>query len=108
MANFRQGQNNSILVITAGPHTDQSLDGTGPATVHPRGASIRRSPVAVNVIDFGVDSDRATWEAGRAGQRRQLPEPGQSRRGRDLTTRRHHASWVSARRRQQAAALRAW
>ena len=29
LAKFRQGQTNSLLVITAGPHTDQSLDGAG-------------------------------------------------------------------------------
>ena len=62
LANFRQGQPNSVLVITAGPHTDQSLDGDGLQEF------IRESfdpdrPVAVNVIDFGDDPDRATWEA---------------------------------------------
>ena len=62
MANFRQGQNNSILVITAGPHTDQSLDGPG-LQQYIRGAFDQARPVAVNVIDFGNDSDRATWEA---------------------------------------------
>ncbi len=62
MANFRQGQNNSILVITAGPHTDQSLDGQG-LQQYIRGAFDQARPVAVNVIDFGNDSDRATWEA---------------------------------------------
>ena len=46
----------------AGPHTDQSLDGAGSAGVH-RGAFDPARPVAVNVIDFGADSDRATWEA---------------------------------------------
>ncbi|EUA35525.1 hypothetical protein I552_6327 [Mycobacterium xenopi 3993] len=29
VANFRAGQTNSVLVITAGPHTDQTLDGPG-------------------------------------------------------------------------------
>jgi Flp pilus assembly pilin Flp len=62
MANFRQGQSNSILVITAGPHTDQSLDGNG-LQQYIRGAFDPARPVAVNVIDFGSDSDRATWEA---------------------------------------------
>ncbi|MDT5210167.1 MAG: hypothetical protein QOF67_2582 [Mycobacterium sp.] len=61
-ANYRQGQNNSILVITAGPHTDQSLDGNG-LQQYIRGAFDQARPVAVNVIDFGTDSDRATWEA---------------------------------------------
>jgi hypothetical protein len=62
MANYRQGQNNSILVITAGPHSDQSLGGSG-LQQYIRGAFDQASPVAVNVIDFGDDSDRATWEA---------------------------------------------
>ena len=62
MANYRQGQNNSILVITGGPHTDQSLDGPG-LQQYIRGAFDQARPVAVNVIDFGTDSDRATWEA---------------------------------------------
>jgi hypothetical protein len=62
LSNFRQGQNNSILVITAGPHTDQSLDGQG-LQQYIRGAFDQARPVAVNVIDFGDDSDRATWEA---------------------------------------------
>lgn len=62
MANYRQGQPNSILVITAGPHTDQSLNGEG-LQQYIRGAFDRGRPVAVDVIDFGDDSDRATWEA---------------------------------------------
>ena len=62
MANYRQGQNNSILVITEGPHTDRSLDGSG-LQQYVRGAFDQARPVAVNVIDFGSDSDRATWEA---------------------------------------------
>jgi hypothetical protein len=60
--NYHAGQTNSILLITAGPHTDQSLDGPGLQD------SIRKSadpakPIAVNVIDFGADPDRATWAA---------------------------------------------
>src|SRR4029078_11838664 len=61
-ANFRQGQNNSILVITEGPHTDQSLDGSGLQN-YIRGAFDQARAVAVNVLDFGNVSDRATWEA---------------------------------------------
>jgi hypothetical protein len=61
-ANFRQGQSNSILLITAGPHTDQSLDGNR-FQQYIRGAFDQARPVAVNIIDFGSDSDRATWEA---------------------------------------------
>lgn len=59
---FRDGQPNSVLVITAGPHTDQSLDGSG-LVDYIKGAANPARPVAVNVIDFGSDSDRATWEA---------------------------------------------
>jgi hypothetical protein len=62
MTNYRQGHNNSILVITAGPHTDQSLDGQG-LQQYIRGAFDQARPVAVNVIDFGNDSDRPAWEA---------------------------------------------
>jgi hypothetical protein len=62
VTNFRQGQNNSILVITGGPHTDQSLDGSG-LQQYIRGAFDPARPVAVNVIDFGSDPDRATWQA---------------------------------------------
>lgn len=61
-ANYRQGQSNSVLLITAGPHTDQSLDGPG-LQQYIRGAFDQGRPIAVNVIDFGNDSDRATWEA---------------------------------------------
>ncbi|MDD4867773.1 MAG: substrate-binding domain-containing protein [Mycobacterium sp.] len=61
-ANYRAGQTNSILVITAGPHTDQTLDGPGLQTVIRTSADPAR-PVAINVIDFGADPDRPTWEA---------------------------------------------
>lgn len=61
-ANYRQGQSNSLLVITTGPHTDQSLDGSG-LQQYIRGAFDPARPIAVNVIDFGSDPDRATWEA---------------------------------------------
>jgi hypothetical protein len=62
LANFHDGHANSVLLITTGPHTDQSLDATGlqnfiKANFDPA------KPVAVDVIDFGQDSDRATWEA---------------------------------------------
>ncbi|MDT5187533.1 MAG: hypothetical protein QOI29_5691, partial [Mycobacterium sp.] len=62
LAKFRQGQSNSVLVITTGPHTDQSLSGSG-LQQYIRGAFDPARPVAVNVIDFGSDSDRATWES---------------------------------------------
>ncbi len=60
--NYHPGQPNSVLVITAGPHTDQSLGSQGlqdfiKDSVDPA------KPVAVNVIDFGSDPDRATWES---------------------------------------------
>ena len=62
LAKFRQGQTNSVLVITAGPHTDQSLDGIG-LQEYVRRTFDSEKPVAINVIDFGADPDRATWEA---------------------------------------------
>ena len=34
--NYRAGQTNSILVITAGPHTDQTLGRAGAAGLHPQ------------------------------------------------------------------------
>ena len=61
-ANFHAGQTNSVLVITGGPHTDQSLGGQGLQDFI-KGAVDPAKPVAVNVIDFGSDSDRETWEA---------------------------------------------
>jgi hypothetical protein len=62
VANFREGQPNSVLIITAGPHTDQSLDGAG-LQDFVRQTFNQGRPVAINVIDFGSDRDRATWEA---------------------------------------------
>ncbi|BBZ28757.1 hypothetical protein MMAD_30520 [Mycolicibacterium madagascariense] len=62
VANFRDGQPNSVLVITAGPHTDQSLDGPGLQDAIKQTFN-QAKPVAINVIDFGSDPDRATWEA---------------------------------------------
>ena len=62
VANFREGEENSVLVITTGPHTDQSLDGPG-LQEFIKSTFAPARPVAVNVIDFGGDSDRATWEA---------------------------------------------
>jgi hypothetical protein len=61
-AKYVAGQTNSILVITAGPHTDQTLDGPGLQNFIRTGADPAK-PIAVNVIDFGADPDRATWEA---------------------------------------------
>lgn len=62
LADFRAGQPNSVLVITQGPHTDQTLDGAG-LQAFIRDAFDPARPVAVNVIDFGDDPDRATWES---------------------------------------------
>jgi hypothetical protein len=59
---FRPGQANSVLVITAGPHTDQSLGAQGLQDLIRSGNDPAR-PVAVNVINFGEDPDRATWES---------------------------------------------
>jgi hypothetical protein len=60
--NYRAGQTNSVLLITAGPHTDQSLDGAGLQNFIRTNADPAK-PIAVNIIDFGADPDRATWEA---------------------------------------------
>jgi hypothetical protein len=62
LANFRQGAKNSVLVITAGPHTDQSLDASG-LQDYVKKAFDPAKPVAINVIDFGTDSDSGTWQA---------------------------------------------
>ena len=59
---FRPGQPNSVLVITSGPHTDQSLGSDGLQDLIRSSADPAR-PVAVNVINVGDDPDRATWEA---------------------------------------------
>jgi hypothetical protein len=61
-AKYVAGQPNSILVITAGPHTDQTLDGPGLQNFIRTSADAAK-PIAINVIDFGADPDRATWEA---------------------------------------------
>ena len=62
VANFRAGMKNSVLVITAGPHTDQSMDGAA-LRDYVRNAFDPARPVAINVIDFGTDPDRAAWES---------------------------------------------
>lgn len=62
LANFRPGQPNSVLVITAGPHTDRTLDDQG-LQDFVKSAVDRDRPVAINVIDIGDDPDRPTWEA---------------------------------------------
>ncbi len=62
VANFRPGMKNSVLVITAGPHTDQSMDGAGLRDYVSKAFDPSR-PVAINVIDFGGDPDRAAWES---------------------------------------------
>jgi hypothetical protein len=62
LTNFRPGQANSVLVITAGPHTDQSLGAEGLKELIRSSVDPAR-PVAVNVINIGDDPNRATWEA---------------------------------------------
>jgi hypothetical protein len=62
LANYRPGQPNSVLLITQGPNTDQGLGGAG-LTDFVRAALDPKRPVAINVIDFGGDPDRPTWEA---------------------------------------------
>jgi hypothetical protein len=62
VTNFRAGQPNSVLIITSGPHTDQSLNGTSlQETI--RAAFDPAKKVAINVINVGDDPDRATWQA---------------------------------------------
>lgn len=61
LANYRPGQPNSVLVITAGPHTDRTLDGPGLQNFI-AGAVDPNRPVAINVIDLGADPDRPVWE----------------------------------------------
>jgi hypothetical protein len=62
MAGFRPAMKNSVLVITSGPHTDHSLDASG-LQDYVRKTYDPARPVAINVIDFGSDPDRATWQA---------------------------------------------
>jgi hypothetical protein len=62
VTNFRPGQPNSVLVITSGPHTDQSLDGAGLQAMV-RGAFDSAKPVAIDVINVGNDPDADTWRA---------------------------------------------
>jgi Bacterial extracellular solute-binding protein len=62
LTNFRQGQTNSVLIITSGPHTDQSLDSAGLEQLIRQSVDPAR-PVAVDVINVGNDPDRATWES---------------------------------------------
>lgn len=62
LANYRPGQVNSVLVITKGPHNDQSLNGPGLQEFVKASLDPNR-PVVVNVIDIGDDPDRATWES---------------------------------------------
>jgi len=62
LSNYRAGQTNSVLVITAGPHTDRTLDGPG-LQEFIRSNTDPERPVAVNVIDFGADADQATWQS---------------------------------------------
>lgn len=62
LAQFHPDRANSVLVITAGPHTDKTLDGAGLQSFI-RDSVDPAKPIAINVIDFGTDPDRATWEA---------------------------------------------
>ncbi|MEO6792911.1 MAG: substrate-binding domain-containing protein [Mycobacterium sp.] len=62
LAGYVAGQSNSVLVITAGPHTDRTLDGPGLQDFIRANTDPER-PVAVNVIDFGADADRPTWQS---------------------------------------------
>ena len=74
VANFRQGQPNSVLVITSGPHTDQSLDGQGLQDFVRQTFNSAR-PVAIDVIDFGGRPRPVHVGSGVPGDRRDLPKP---------------------------------
>jgi hypothetical protein len=60
--NYRPGQSNSILIITSGPHTDQSLGAEGLQDLIRSSVDPAR-PVSIDVINVGDDPDRATWES---------------------------------------------
>ncbi len=62
LANYRSGQPNSVLLITQGPHTDQSIDAAG-LTDFVTGALDPKRPVVINVIGLGGDPDRPAWES---------------------------------------------
>jgi hypothetical protein len=62
LTNFAAGHQNSVLVITSGPHTDRSLDSGGLQDLIKQSFDPAR-PVAVNVINVGTDTDRPTWES---------------------------------------------
>lgn len=62
LANFKPGQQNSVLVVTQGPHTDQTLDGPG-LQQYLQTTLDQNRPVEVNVIDIGDDPDHSTWES---------------------------------------------
>lgn len=62
LTGFRPDQTNSVLVITAGPHSDQSLGAQGLQDLI-RSSNDPARPVAVNVINVGDDPDRPTWES---------------------------------------------
>lgn len=61
LTNYRPGQQNSVLIITTGTHTDRSLDGPGLQDFIKSALDPKR-PVEVNIIDLGADSDRSVWE----------------------------------------------
>lgn len=62
VANYRAGQQNSVLVLTQGPHTDRTLDGPG-LQEFVKSALDPARPVRIDVIDVAGDPDRPTWEA---------------------------------------------
>jgi hypothetical protein len=62
LLNYLPEQPNSVLVITQGPHTDDALDGAGLEDFIAKSQDPNR-PLPINVISFGGDPDRPTWEA---------------------------------------------
>ncbi|BBY97362.1 substrate-binding domain-containing protein [Mycolicibacterium fallax] len=59
---YQPGQVNSVLVITSGPHTDQSLGAEGLQELV-RSSVDPAKPIQINVINVGDDPDRPTWES---------------------------------------------
>ncbi len=94
-ASYRQGQTNSILLITAGP-AHRPVAGRSGLQQYIRGAFDQGRPIAVNVIDFGNDSDRATWEAVAQASGGSYQNRGQLGRVPTSTLRDHRSSSASA------------
>ena len=92
LANFRQGQANSVLVITVGPHTDQTLNGSGLQEFIARG--VRSGPPGRHQRHrFRRRLRPRHLGSRRAGHRRQVPEPAHLGVPR-VDDGDHHGSWL--------------